>query len=116
MAKEKITTIYNQHIEDCGSPPSIQAKEYEYVSYFENAHGEQSLFLFDADKMEVIVYIADAGWENPIEIPGSALVDNSSSEGIGQGIVPSEPEIKWLQACKEAVSHKIEYLLKNSDN
>lgn len=116
MDKEKITTIYNQHIEDCGSPPSIQFEEYEYVSYFENAHGEQSIFLFDADKMEVIVYVADAGWDNPVKIPGSDLVKNGSPEGISQGIVPSEAEIKWLQACKEAISPKIEYLLEKSNS
>ena len=108
MPGEEITTIYNRHTEECGKPPNFETDEYSYVSYFENVHGEQSIFLFDADEMEAIVYIADAGWDNPITIPGPAIVQDESVDVVGEGVIPSESETKWLRACKASVSPRIE--------
>lgn len=117
MTDEEIITLLNKHVEGCGEPPSIDFESYDYVSYFENKHGEQSLFLFNKETDRVIVYIADGGWENPISLPSSELIGNNSQDQIeAPGIVPSPEEIKWLRACKSAIKPRLEYLSDKDDS
>jgi len=104
MPGEKITTIVNQHIEGCGEPPQFEIDEYTHVSYFENQHGEQSLFLFDDEEEEARIYIADASWENPQVIPSKELKNMTLEEfAVISRIILGPAEKKWLSACIEAI-------------
>lgn len=73
MPGESITTFQNKHIDGCDESPQFDYDDYSYVSYFENEHGEQALFLFDDDEEHAEIYIADAGWKNPQVIPAHEL-------------------------------------------
>lgn len=104
MPGEEIGTIVNRHAENCGDPPNLNFDNFAYVSYFENTHREQSLFLYDSDEDEVIVYVADSGWDNPQKLSGRWLLDNTlPSSDIDQEVLIDRGEAAWLEACKTAV-------------
>lgn len=112
MAEDVITTIENKHIEGCGEPPSFDFSEYSYISYFENEHGEQSIFVCDDE--EVKVYIADAGWENPITVSVSEIVtDGSDGLSSAPGIIIGGAEEEWLNACKSAITARYRHRFDN---
>jgi hypothetical protein len=116
MPGEEICTIINAHVEDCGQPPQFDIDDFAYVSYFENVHGEQSIFLYDSENNEIVVYLADAGWDNPQVIPDRVLVESTSiSKGTDIGIMPDSSEKLWLKACKSAVKPQIEYILREEE-
>lgn len=109
MTGEEICRIINQHIDECGKPPQFEFGKYDYLSYFENSHREQSLFLYDSEDDVVIVYIGDAGWENPQILPSEYILKNKfPSDEIDEGILPDSSEENWLVACKTAVRPIIE--------
>ncbi len=117
MPGEEICTIINAHVENCGQPPQFDSDDFDYVSYFENAHGDQSLFLYDSDESEIVVYLADAGWENPQILPARLLVENTSpSDDVDIGVRPDSSEKLWLKACKSAVKPRVEYALQAGDD
>lgn len=104
MTGGEIGTIVNRHAENCRDPPNLNFDRFAYVSYFENAHREQSLFLYDSDGDEVIVYVVDSGWDNPRKLSGRWLLDNTlPSSDIDQEILIDREEAAWLEACKTAV-------------
>ena len=58
--------IRNHHAAECGIPPHIEdLRPNQYVGYFENQHGEQSVFIYDRDASQAIVDMGDAGWQTP---------------------------------------------------
>jgi hypothetical protein len=116
MPGEEICTLVNKHVEDCGKPPEFEFEEYDYISYFENQHGEQSLFLYDKQSNKVFIYIADAEWERPQVLSGKSLVNNKLTEGEDIGILPNSEELLWLKACKSAVVPRIQYQLSGDKN
>lgn len=117
MPGEEICTIINKHVESCGQPPQFDFDDFAYVSYFENAHGEQSIFLYDSDENEVIVYLADAGWENPQVLPGRLLVENTPpSHKENMDILPDSNEKIWLKACKSAVKSRVSHNIERTKN
>ena len=85
--------VSNHHSEDGIEPPSIDGDDTNaYHSYFENMHGEQSLFVFRRDTKEALLYSGDAGWAAfPVR------------EGIAQGLILSPDEVLWLRACLKAI-------------
>lgn len=108
MTGETITTIRNKHIEDCGEPPEIDQDDYSYISYFENEHGEQALFVYDDDETVAKIYIADADWENPQEIPARELKDMTVEEVASiSRIMFARDEKLWLKACLEAIQFRL---------
>jgi hypothetical protein len=53
MALEPIFKVSNHHTPICGRPPSVDGDEPgTYHGYFENRHGEKSLFVYDRAKGE----------------------------------------------------------------
>lgn len=117
MPEEQICTIINKHSEDCGQPPQFELDDFAYVSYFENAHGEQSIFLYDSENREVVVYLADAGWENPQTIPARLLIESTMpSKEVDIGIMPDSDEKIWLKACKSAIEPRISQDIKQTEN
>lgn len=116
MPGEEICSIINAHPEDCGQPPQFEFDDFNYVSYFENSHGEQSISLYDSEVDEVVIYLAVAGWENPQILSGQWLVENTlPSEEVDEGILPDADEKLWLKACKSAVKPRIEYALQKEE-
>jgi hypothetical protein len=108
MSGETITTIRNNHVEGCGEPPEFDHDDYSYLSYFENEHGEQSIFVFDDDEDVAKLYIADAGWDNPQEIPKRELEDTTIEEATTiSRILLARDEKLWLKACLEAVQFRL---------
>lgn len=98
MSKPMNTPLFaisNRHaIADNGKePPRFDGDEpHTYHSYFENIHGDQSLFVYRRDADEAFIYSGDAGWTAfPVV------------EGKTQGLVLSPDEEIWLQACQRAI-------------
>ena len=85
--------VRNRHSAKAGIPPRIDdLRSNQYVGYFENAYGEQALFVYDRDARTGIVYLGDAGWETPHAVVDGAVPD----------LVLSETESLWLRACWQA--------------
>ena len=85
--------VRNHHSAEAGIPPRIDhPRSNQYVGYFENAYGEQALFVYDRDARTGIVYLGDAGWETPHAVVEGAVPD----------LVLSETELLWLRACWQA--------------
>ena len=103
MAGEVIATIRNVHVEGCGTPPSLDLSDYNRSSYFQNEHGEQSLFLFD-EEAGLTVYSGDMGWDNPLEVPTRELENKDTEDLLAiwrQALTPEEET--WMKACLQSV-------------
>jgi len=86
-------TISNHHASGAHEPPRIDGDEPNtYHGYFENMHGDQSLFVYHSDTGKAHVYSGDAGWT------AFAVVD-----GKAMGLNLSPDEQLWLLACLKAV-------------
>jgi hypothetical protein len=84
----------NKHVADSGTPPQFDGDaKGRYHGYFENAYGEQAVFVYDRQAGSGKLWMGDNGWEKPV-----AVVD-----GEAQGLVLGEAESIWLQACWQAV-------------
>ena len=86
-------SVSNHHPGGTNESPNIDGDNPNaYHSYFENMHGEQSLFVFRRDKKEAVLYCGDAGWQAfPVR------------DGIAQGLILSPDEETWLLACLKAI-------------
>ena len=89
----KLLQIENCHVDECGLPPNIDAKE-KYISYFENSHGEQWVFIGDEQNKKASIYGGDINWEKPIEI---------SNERICPNMVLDDLEKNWIVLCWAAM-------------
>ena len=90
-----IFSIQNRHAipEGCPDLPCIDNDTSNcYRSYFENACGDQSIFVFNRSTKEAALYCGDAGWK---EVP----VINSTPVGL----TLSHDEGLWLNACLLAI-------------
>lgn len=84
-------TIKNHHVESCGLPPVLAGGEGYYLSYFENEHTEQWVFVKDFASGVFYVAGGDIGWDNRLV----------GAEAVG-GIVLNWPERFWVLACLHA--------------
>jgi hypothetical protein len=91
----KLLSVENVHVEDCGEPPEFNASDH-YLSYFENAHGEQWVFVGDREKEEAFIWGGDMGWDHRLTI---------SRERICPDTILSEEERFWVATCWSAFSH-----------
>lgn len=96
--------IENRHIDDCGRPPAIDPDEFAYVSYFENAYGEQLVFVYDADEEVAVQHCGDAGWGRAMVFDHDGIIsidaDSSSLDikAAAQGPDPREIAESAMQA------------------
>lgn len=91
--KTPLFTVSNHHASDGQEPPNIDGDDPNtYHSYFENQHGEQSLFVFRHDTKEAIVYSGDAGW-TAFPVVNGKVPD----------LVLSPDEVIWVSACLRAI-------------
>lgn len=122
MSNSKIVTIQNKHTEGCGTPPSLDFDNADYLSYFEDEYGEQHVFVYYNDHGAAKHFLADAGWEDPSHIPDEDLKDinpkapapaRQQLAGVGSGLVPAnaqtteapleKPMELWLRSCLSAI-------------
>jgi hypothetical protein len=94
MRNQPLFQVTNHHGEACGRPPQIDEQTFPgvYRSYFENQNGEQSVFLYDYEREQGILYMGDAGWEHPYDVVDGKVAD----------LMLNRPEQLWLSACWEA--------------
>jgi hypothetical protein len=87
--------IRNNHSPDCGEPPTIgNDPPGKYLGYFENAYGEQWVFVYDQATGAAELRGGDAGWENSFPV----------EDGRVAGLVLNKHEVQWLQACWAAAT------------
>ena len=76
-------------------PPSLDAAG-DYVGYFENACGEQWVFIGDRQTGEAVIRGGDTGWPNEHKV---------SIRRPCPGLVLGEEEKQWVIACFMAMSN-----------
>jgi len=94
LKKAALFAVSNRHVLADGSGPSpfIDGDAHgDYHSYFENASGDQSIFVHRRGSGETLVYSGDAGW---------AAFPVKANKVIG--LVLSPDEELWVQACLRA--------------
>ena len=87
--REKVFTIKNHHVEDCGEPPKLDFNN-KYLGYYENEFGEQFFFIGDYAERKAIIRGGDIGWETEVEIH----LEMEASE-----IMFSKDELVWMAHC-----------------
>jgi hypothetical protein len=93
-AKLPIFSVSNHHAPTASGhiPPLVDGDRPDiYHGYFENVHGEQSIYVDRRDTGQTLVYSGDAEW-------AAFRVVNGSVDGL----VLSPDEQLWLQACVRA--------------
>jgi hypothetical protein len=86
-------TVSNHHTGNCGQPPGINGdRPNRYHGYFENALGEQFVFVYHRVTGKADLWCGDAGWEKPFAV----------ANGQPEGLILSPEEQTWLQACWSA--------------
>ena len=88
--------VGNHHIASSGPPPHIDdGSPSQYLGYFENQYGEQTVFVYDRDSNQAaVVYLGDAGWETSHTVVDGAVPD----------LVLSVVERLWVRACWQAAT------------
>ena len=90
MSNQSLFTVRNKQSPACGEPPHIDGNTpHHYHAYFENAQGEQLIFVYDREANTGTLYHGDLGWETP-----RPVVD-----GTCPTVVLDEAEMLWLRAC-----------------
>ena len=86
MERQRLLEIDNCHVDEgpCWRQEDLAGK---HVSYFENAYGEQWVFIFDAKTQLAELWGGDCGWKM---IPVTER---------GADVILNEAEKLWLQAC-----------------
>jgi hypothetical protein len=88
-----ILTIYNEHSEQCGKPPSFSNEAPGvYIGYFENFFGEQWIFTFDRETRVATMRGGDVDWEKEYVV----------RDGRVAGLIFGKEELVWLAACWKA--------------
>lgn len=83
--------VGNKQSASSGTPPSIDGNTpNRYHAYFENAQGEQLIFIFDRETDKGTLYHGDLGWDQPRPV---------EEGGKCPSVVLDEAEMLWLRAC-----------------
>lgn len=86
-------SVSNHHAPACGEPPAVDGDAPQsYHGYFENAYGEQAIFIYDCRSREATLRLGDAGWSATYRVV----------EGRVPELILAEEEILWLRACWQA--------------
>lgn len=97
MDADSIFYATNKHSPVTGELPRIDANTpNRYHSYFENAYGEQLIFVFDFETEKGTLYHGDVGWGNQQPV----------HEGTAPQLVLDDAEMLWLRACWMAVTEQ----------
>jgi hypothetical protein len=93
VARGKVLVVHNGHVKGCGLPPTVDATG-KYVSYFQNPHLEQWVFVGDPESGKITLYGGDLGWE-PVEITVEDPVPR---------LILNETEKWWICLCIAAMT------------
>lgn len=89
-------TVSNHCVKEACQPPVLNGDDPNtYHSYFENAYGEQSIFVYKRNTGEGVIWCGDADWKPYPVVNGQV-----------EGLILSTEEQIWLQACWQAVRGK----------
>lgn len=118
IAHSTIFTALNAHSSGC-LPPELPEGNFRQ-SYFENAYGEQWLFLYNRDTGEARVRSGDIGWGTELRVAAFADVYGHVPAAAQEHLrkiygdwmvvategpyVISRPEQLWLAGCMLAVA------------
>ncbi len=91
---ERLLEIDNGHVPSCGPPPSLDGADY-YVGYFENAYGEQWVFLGDRKTGKAVIRGGDVGWETEHAVSLKEPCPN---------LILNPAEQMWIITCFMAMS------------
>ncbi len=92
---EPLLQIRNHHTVASGDPPIVRGDDPKvYIGYFENALGEQWVFVFHRETGKAELRGGDIGWNTVQEV----------HEGQVGTLVLRPEEAEWLQACWNAVT------------
>jgi len=90
MNKGILFHVRNKQSASSGQPPSIDGNTpNRYHAYFENAQGEQLIFIYDREADTGTLYHGDLGWNEPRPV----------LDGKCPSVVLDEAETMWLRAC-----------------
>ena len=84
----------NKHSTACGEPPGTrnEGRAHRYYGYFENASGEQWVFVYDGETRRGVLQGGDVHWDKVHAVGEDGVVD----------LVLTDPERQWLAACWRA--------------
>ncbi len=95
MPDEPLVCVTNHHPPSCGVPPHIdESTGQHYLGYFENAYGEQAIFVYEYTAQQGTLYLGDAGSEQPHPV----------FDGVAPALRHAPAEPLWLRACREAAT------------
>lgn len=83
---ERVLTVLNIHIPECGKPPGLETTGRCYTAYFENEECEQLVFRYDYELKRGTLWHGDYNWEHPLEVQNGCAP-----------ITLGEEEDLWLQ-------------------
>ncbi len=94
LKTEPLFTVSNHHGPDAGQPPALNGDvPHLYHSYFENRYGEQSIFVYNRDTGQAVLWCGDAGWTPYLVVNGRVAE-----------LILADEELIWLRACWQAIS------------
>jgi hypothetical protein len=86
----RLSKVSNRHGASSGEAPEIDGDERgAYVGYFENALGEQHVYVCDRATGVATVRTGDAGWAHAYEVVSGRVL----------GLLLGEAEALWVPAC-----------------
>src|SRR4051812_2174515 len=92
LPDQPLFAVSNHHFLAAGTPPTVNGDDPQtYHSYFENAHGEQLLFVYRWETHEATLWHGDLGWE-PRAVVNGQVAD----------LTLGPEEQLWLAACWRA--------------
>jgi len=91
--QEPIFTVSNHHMTGSEPPRITDAESNYYRGYFENAHGDQAIFLYSRATNESDLFVGDAGWRRFRVVNGNV-----------EGLTLNQDELTWLRACWQAAN------------
>lgn len=83
-------SIENKHSQESGTPPDFRPNDAAFLSYYQNAYGEQWVCRYQAPADYAELWSGDAGWEDVYRV---------TAAGITPGLILSKAEQTWLAAC-----------------
>jgi len=90
MPENSLFHVRNKQSAASGKPPSIDGNTPgRYHACFENAQGEQLIFVYDYHADTGTLYHGDAGWDQSCPVKGGTCPD----------LILDEAETLWLRAC-----------------
>lgn len=88
--RKPIFEVSNHHTKDCGKAPFIDGdRRKRYHGYFENEYGEQSIFVYDYEVNEGMLWMGDTGWDKSFKVIEARVPE----------LVLSRNEALWLYNC-----------------